>query len=127
MSILIIGGFVCIFFVIIEIFNNLYLFQPFAIFLEQIFGINSNVFLSILNGLMEITHGCLDVSAVVESTFASTLLCCGIITFGGIATMLQAFAFLQKIGMTLGFFLKQKITHTLFSVSICAILLLIFT
>ncbi|MDD4815628.1 MAG: hypothetical protein PHQ62_00610 [Clostridia bacterium] len=126
-SILVIGGFVCIFFVVIEIFNNLCLFQPIAMFLGQITNIDSNVFLSVMNGIWEITHGCLDVCYVVENTFASTLLCCGIITFGGVATMLQAFAFLQKIGMRMGFFLKQKITHTLFSVCVCAILLLIFT
>lgn len=126
-AILIIGGFVCIFFVIIEIFNNLYLFQPIAIFLEQITNINSDIFLSVFNGILEITHGCLDVSNVVENKFVSSLLCCGIITFGGIATMLQAFAFLQIIEMRVGFFLKQKITHTIFSVIVCAILLLIFT
>lgn len=126
-SILIIGGFICIFFVVIEIINNLGIFSIFASFLGAVFNADSNIFLGIFNGILEITHGCLDVTSISSlNTFSSALICCGIITFGGIATMLQAFAFLQKIEMKLGFFLLQKITHTLFSIFVCFLLLLIF-
>jgi len=125
-SILIIGGFVCIFFVIIEIFNNLKIFLPIAIFLNSLTGIDSNIFISIFNGILEITHGCLDVNLFIESKFLSGLLCCGIITLGGLSTLLQSFVFLQKMEMRIGFFIKQKITHTMFSLIICVILLLIF-
>lgn len=126
LSILIIGGFISIFFIIIEIFKVFNIFGPIAAFFSHLTSIDSSIFISIFNGILEITHGCLDITSLAISPFATTIICCGIITFGGIATMLQAFAFLQKIGMRLGFFLLQKTTHTIFSVSICALLLLIF-
>lgn len=126
LSILIIGGFIAIFFIIIEIFNEFNIFAPIAMFFSQITTIDSSIFISIFNGLLEITHGCLDITSLAISPFLSTLICCGIITFGGIATMLQAFAFLQKIGMRIGFFLLQKTTHTIFAILICALLLFIF-
>ena len=127
LSILIIGGFVCIFFVVIEIVNNIGLFSVLASFLGAVFNLDTEIFLGVFNGILEITHGCLDITTLGSlDIFSSVLICCGIITFGGIATMLQAFAFLQKIEMKIGFFLFQKTTHTLFSLLVCTILLLIF-
>ena len=126
-SILIIGGFVCVFFVVIEIVNNLGIFSILASFFAAIFNTDASIFLGVFNGLLEITHGCMDITSLnTLKTYSSALICCGIITFGGIATMLQAFAFLQKIEMKLGFFLLQKTTHTLFSLAVCALLLFIF-
>lgn len=126
-SILIIGGFVCVFFVVIEIVNNLGIFSILASFFAAIFNTDASIFLGVFNGILEITHGCLDITSLnTLNTFSSAMICCGIITFGGIATMLQAFAFLQKIEMKLGFFLLQKTTHTLFSLAVCALLLFIF-
>lgn len=125
-SILIIGGFISIFFIIIEIFNVFNLFLPISLFFSKIFCINPEIITSVLNGILEITHGCLDISSLQLSNFTTTLLCCGVITFGGFATMLQAYVFLQQIEMKLSFFLMQKTTHTIFACAICAILLCVF-
>lgn len=121
-SILLIGGFVSIFFVVIELLNQIHLFAPLAA-LFQAFGVDPNVVMGIFNGLIEMTHGCLDISTLTLSPAAVAVLCTGIITFGGFATMLQAFAFLQKIGMKFGFFILQKITQTIFACAICLILI----
>ena len=43
-----------------------------------------------------------------------------------IATMLQAFAFLQKIGISFRFFILQKITQTIFACVICGLLVILF-
>ena len=106
--------------------NNLYLITPIANFLSDITGLNAEVFAGILNGIFEMTHGCMDISQIDISPTALACICSALITFGGIATMLQAYAFLQKFGMRLGFFLKQKLTHTLLSTLLCFILCLIF-
>ena len=125
-SILIIGGFICIFFVIIEMLNNLYIITPIANFLHSLTGIDTQIFVGILNGIFEMTHGCLDIANLQFSPILLCCICCGLITFGGLATMMQAFAFLQKFGMRFKFFMCQKITHTLISIIICFILCLIF-
>lgn len=125
-SILIIGGFICIFFVFIEILNNLQVFAPLAQFFSYITGINSDFFVAIFNGILEMTHGCLDIAQLNLPVITTTIIISGLITFGGIATMLQAFAFLQKIGMNIKFFLLQKITQTIIAMLICFLLCLIF-
>ena len=122
LSILLIGGFVSIFFVVIELFNQAHIFVPIANFLGGLLGLDSQIILGILNGIVEMTHGCLDITACGLSPAAVTIICTGLITFGGIATMLQAYAFLQKIGIKIGFFLAQKITQTIFACVICALL-----
>ncbi|MDD2227220.1 MAG: hypothetical protein PHH71_01375 [Clostridia bacterium] len=125
-SILIIGGFISIFFVLIEMLNHLNIISSFTSFLSTVFGGDSRVYAGIFNGVVEMTYGCLDISKISLSEFWATLICCGIITFGGISTMLQAIIFLQKFNMRPGFFLKQKVTQTMFSILICAVLLLLF-
>lgn len=125
-SILIIGGYICIFFVLIEMLNHLNIIPAVAFFFSSITGTNCDILIAIFNGIFEITHGCLDITNLHLSDFSSTIICCGLITFGGFSTMMQAIVFLQKFEMRLGFFLKQKLTHTLFSIIVCAILLLIF-
>lgn len=125
-SVLIVGGFIAIFFVIIEILNNLHIFSPISKTLSHLFNCNENIILAILNGLFEITRGCLEVSKLGLYPMFSGTICSFIISFGGLATAMQALVFLKKFDMKLTFFLKQKITHALFASIISFLLFLIF-
>lgn len=125
-SVLIIGGFIALFFVIIEILNNLHIFSPISNIFSSIFNCNSNIFNAIFNGIFEITRGCLDISKLGLNEFFSGLLCTFIISFGGLATAMQAFVFLKKFDMRFSFFIKQKITHAIFASIISIIILFIF-
>ena len=125
-SVLIIGGFIALFFVIIEILNNLHIFPPISNLFSSIFNCNSNIFNAIFNGIFEITRGCLDISKLGLNEFFSGLLCTFIISFGGLATAMQAFVFLKKFDMRFSFFIKQKITHAIFASIISIIILFIF-
>ena len=125
LSILLIGGFVSIFFVVIELINQIGLFIPLSSFLSGIFNCDSQIFMGLFNGIIEMTHGCLDITSLNLPLGITAVICTGLITFGGIATMLQAFAFLQKIGISFRFFLTQKITQTIFACMICALLVLV--
>ena len=124
-SILMIGGVVVIAFIIIEIFVNLNLFYPFVWIFEKI-GINQEISNAVIGGFFEITKGCLLSSKLNLSVYVKTIITCGVISFGGVSTTLQAMAFLKDI-CGYKFFILQKITHMIFSVIICAILgLLVF-
>lgn len=125
-SVLIIGGFIALFFVIIEIINNLNIFSPISNLFSKIFNCDANIFTAIFNGIFEITRGCLDISKLGLSELVSGTLCTFIISFGGLATAMQALVFLKKFDMRFSFFIKQKITHAIFASVIYFILLLIF-
>lgn len=125
-SVLIIGGFIALFFVIIEILNNLNIFYPISSLFSKIFNLDINIFNSIFNGIFEITRGCLDISKLGLNEFFTGILCTFIISFGGLATTMQALVFLKKFDMKMSFFIKQKITHAIFASVISTILLLIF-
>ena len=125
-SVLIIGGFIALFFVIIEIINNLNVFSPISNLFSKIFNCDANIFTAIFNGIFEITRGCLDISKLGLSELISGTLCTFIISFGGLATTMQALVFLKKFDMRFSFFIKQKITHAIFASVISFILLLIF-
>lgn len=107
-SILLIGGLVCIFYVGMEAMSSL---------------INIP---SILQGLIEITNGSKAISLENIDLKLKTILCCLIITFGGFCTHAQAMYFLKQCNISYSFFIKQKITHTVYSTLLCAILALIF-
>lgn len=123
-SILMIGGIVVIAFIFIEILNDINIFSP-IINLLKFVGINPSISSSIINGLCEITRGCLDISNLALSTNLKTIFACFIISFGGISTTLQAMAFLKNI-VSYKFFIGQKITHMICSTITCAILTTVF-
>lgn len=107
-SILLIGGLVCIFYVGLDAISNII---PIPYYLQ---------------GVFEITNGANQISNQNISLFLKTLLCCAVITFGGFCTHLQSMCFLKQCDISYKFFLIQKITHTLYSSILCAILCVIF-
>ena len=125
-SCLLVGGYIAVFFVIGELLYNLKIFAPISMLLEK-FGVSQSITNAVLYGLLEMTRGCQALASVAElSLTLKTVLATGLITFGGISTMLQANCFLKKFGMTTSFFLKQKTTHALISMGMSLVLSIIF-
>ncbi|MEG1751528.1 MAG: hypothetical protein RR140_00935 [Clostridia bacterium] len=118
-SILLVGGFVALSFVLAKMIEMLGIPN----LLNKIFC--TNMAGSIFIGLVEMTKGCLLVSDLAVSVGAKISLCCFLISFGGISTAFQAMAFLKNAGIKMGYFLFQKLTHAMFSTTICAIFCLI--
>lgn len=107
-SILLIGGLVCLFYVGMDAISQIITLPP------------------IFQGIIEITKGCYEISISNLSLDLKTIICTGIITFGGFCIHAQAMYFLKECNVSYKFFLIQKLTQTLFSVLICSILVLIF-
>lgn len=123
-SIMLIGGVVCFTFVLIEIITSSILFSKFVLFFEHL-GVDGQIFTAILSGIFEITKGCLMLAECNLSFFSSTLYCTFIISFGGIATFLQAIAFTKDF-VKPKTFLLQKLTHAICATIICFFILLFF-
>ena len=128
-SILIIGGYVAIFFMIISMLNVFGILNPINFLLSQGLSLLNQppqMAGSITNGIIEITKGCLDLSKLNLSFSVKTIVTTAIITFGVFSVHMQALTFLKKFNIKIGFYLLQKLTHTLFSVAICAVFVVIF-
>ena len=73
-SMFVVGSFVVVFFILIE-------------FLNSMLHINSSSIIgAIFNGLLEITHGCKDISLLNIPIQLKSIICCFLISFGGFAT-----------------------------------------
>lgn len=114
-SIAIVGAYIVIFYMLISLINNLNIFTPVCFLLNKV-GIDINITNACLNGVVEITRGCLDISKLSCSLSLKTILCGSIISFGGLSVAFQGFNFLKHCNVKFSFFIKQKITHCLISV-----------
>lgn len=103
-SILLIGGLVCIFYVGMDAINNI------------------TTLPATLQGIIEITKGCYELSINLIDVKIKTILLSTIITFGGFCTHSQSMFFLKECGISYKFFFKQKVTQTIFATITCSIL-----
>ena len=120
-SILIVGGYIAFFFILIDILTDIGLITIISKSINVFFsllGIDSYFSNSIVVGFIEMTRGCYELSTYFTDYTTATMVCTFIISFGGLSTMLQAMTFLQKCKIKLLFFFQQKITHALLA---CAI------
>lgn len=110
-SVLSIGVVITIFFVVISS-------------LSPLFNLFSPRVASILEGIIEITKGCTDISSSFGS-IGKILTCTFVIGFGGISTILQSQAMLNKIKLPVSLFLLQKFSHAVISTFIAFLICLI--
>lgn len=123
-SILIIGGYISIFFLLTNIISTYNLFNPITFFCGKIFNSpnSSEIINGVLNGLIEVTQGCLKLSSLKLNQTLSIVLCTGLVSFGGFSIHMQAQTFLKSAGIKYSFFLIQKLTHSFISIVISFIL-----
>lgn len=125
-SILLVGGYIVISFVIIDILNNLNILPFLANCFNKLFFVqNKDLVLSIFNGLIEMTRGCLDISNLNISIQIKTIICCGLISFSGLCVFLQSLAFLTKIKIKKSKLILMKITQSIFSMIVCIFIVLL--
>jgi len=111
-TILSIGAIIAFFFVVTTSLSPL-----FSIFPPQIS--------CLLEGFVEITKGCQEITTSLNGSYA-VIGATFIISFGGLSTILQSNSILKKLNMPIKTFIKQKITHALISVGIATLLYIIF-
>jgi len=98
-SILLVGGIICLFFIIIEWASPILNVFPFP--LKCLF-----------EGAIEITKASIDASTISSKIGAISLLSI-IITFGGLSTILQSLTILKKVGIKTSLFILQKFTQAI--------------
>ena len=129
-SILIVGGYVAIFYMLIDMLSATLLLQiPKNIFADVLtfFKASPSFSEGLINGIIEITRGCLDLSHFRGVSLAAcTALGSLIISWGGFSIHLQALTFLHKCKISPSFYFLQKLTHAIIALIICVIIIYIF-
>ena len=124
LSVLLIGGYVAVFFVITEVLSSLNIFSPIITIVSK-FGVDPNLSKGLINGIFEITNGCKTLSLANVSLKAKTVASSFIISFGGLAVAFQGLSFLDKFRISKGFFFLQKLTQAIISTILTIFLCLI--
>lgn len=128
-SLLIIGGYVALFFTIITMLNNYHLLTPIQLFLKTILDLchlPTGIAYGITNGMVEMTRGCLDLVGTTRNTAIACVALTGIISFGGLSISCQALTFLKKFRIKIPFFFLQKTTHAILSMLVCFVIIFLF-
>lgn len=126
-SILMVGAFISIFYILTQILCDFYILLPFqAIFsvLFSVFDKSGNLALSFVKGLLEATNGCKILSQTPN--IFSISLTAFIITFGGACILIQQICYLKKAGVKLKYFIPLKILQAFASFALCLSLCFIF-
>lgn len=124
-SVLNIGAYVSLFYMIINLLLSLNIFSPLAKILSYI-GVSSEITYGVLSGLIEVTTGQLLLAKSNLSIKLITILSTSIISFGGLSIHAQAYSYLQKFDMPYSLFLLQKLTHAILSTIIATLIILVF-
>ncbi len=119
-SVSLVGGFICIFSLILDLAKDFGIFSPIANPLSVLVG--KDVANAFLYGLIECTSGCKSLSLCNLSTY-SPAFASALISFGGISIWAQSIIFLTKANANIKIFCTSKILQAIFSFLLCLLFL----
>ncbi len=119
-TILMIGGFVVLFSVILSILENSNLISVISSALEPIFnmfGITNNSFVSgFVSGIIELTNGVQKITAIPCREISTNIILSALLLgFGGISILLQVFSITSKTDISIKPYIIGKILHGIFA------------
>lgn len=124
-SILMVGGYITIFYLISEIFSVLGIINYVSIVISNALPsskISSETISGLLYGLIEVTHGVKSLSSINP---ISVPLICGLISFSGISIIMQSLSFLKQAKIKAHNFITIKCVQMIISMLICSLFLAI--
>lgn len=118
-TILMIGGFVVIFSVIISILNQTHALDFLAKFLNPILsliGFDLDFAKPILSGIIELTNGVKQVAGIsIKAISQNVVLCAFLLGFGGFSVLLQVFSIVSKTDLSMKKYLIGKFMQGIFA------------
>ena len=118
-TILMIGGFVVLFSVVISILNISGITSLICILLEPVchfLGISSQIIASVFTGLFEVTNGINMVSLIKLKNISLNIIVTAILLgFGGLSVLLQVFSIVSKSDLSIKPYVIGKILHGVFA------------
>ena len=112
-TILLIGGFVVIFSIILSILNRTQILDMLSMLLKpilQIFNIDTNFAKPLLSGIIELTNGVKQVSGIhIKAISQNIILCAFLLGFGGFSVLLQVFSIVSKTDLSMKKYVAGKL------------------
>lgn len=112
-TILMIGGFVVTFSVIISILQHSHVLDYFSILLKpilNIFGFDLNFASPVLSGMIELTNGISLVATIPQKAVSSNIILCAfLLGFGGLSVLFQVFSMLSKTDLSMKKYIIGKL------------------
>ncbi len=121
LSVMNIGGFITLFYVLIDMIAATRLLLPANHLLAALFSairLPAELAEPICFGIVEITRGCSMLAGTNAPLAAKAICCCFLISFGGLSINAQALTYVRKCGVSVGTYFLQKILHCALSVPI---------
>jgi sporulation integral membrane protein YlbJ len=124
-SIMTVGGFIALFYMLVNILISVNaFFLPIKVL--EIIGVNGDFTTAIIASLFEITSGAILLSTLSLSQNFAIVLLSFLISLGGISIHAQAYCFLKNFDMSYPYFLLQKTSHALLATMVALGVILIF-
>ena len=123
-SILCVGGFICVFYLLSQIFADFGILYPLTALFKLLFSsveYAETASEGFVYGLIECTNGCGILSSHPGTLTAS--LACALVSFGAVSVMFQSLIYLVKAKVNIKIFLLSKTAQMLISFAICFVLL----
>lgn len=118
-TILLIGGFVVIFSVIISILNKTHTLDLLSNLLKpvlQMFNMDIDFAKPLLSGILELTNGVKQVSAInIKAISQNIILCAFLLGFGGFSVLLQVFSIVSKTDLSMKKYVIGKFMQGIFA------------
>ena len=128
LSILNVGGFIALFYVLLDMLAAPHVLFPAQHLLGWLFGrlgADASLAEPLCYGIVEITRGCSLAAATQSSLAAKAAVCTVVISFGGLSINAQALTYVKQCGVSAGTYLLQKCVHALLSVPIALLFCLL--
>lgn len=114
-SVVLIGGFIVLFGIILSILQKTYVLNFLKILFVPFFNslnINVDFIIPILTGILELTNGVTAVSCIANKNLAvNVIICAFLLGFGGISIMLQVLSITSKSDISIKPYILGKLLH----------------
>ena len=114
-SVVLIGGFIVLFGIILSILQHTYILNILKNLLVpcfNLFNINTDFIVPILTGILELTNGVSAISCIATRDLTTNvILCAFLLGFGGISVMLQVLSIISKSDISIKPYILGKLLH----------------
>lgn len=112
-SILMVGGFIVLSFLAIDILKNLQILPVISNTISWVSHnkLSADMVESVLSGLIEMTRGIIDLNCTSITLASKTIIASALIGFGGVSIMMQSLSFLNKLKIPAKTMFLQKLTQ----------------
>ncbi len=121
-SVLMVGGFIALSFTLLEVIDATKAFYPIINLTSKINQNLADSMMAVFSGIIELTSGCCKLCLIHNTDIVNCIAFSALTSFGGISIHLQTQIFLKNCDIEYKYFLKTKVTQTIISIILSAIL-----